>query len=120
MRWHLVLSQNFLLPRYSKLAVVQGTFDLSRVAVILPRLVSMVIVAVPVFGAVAGGVPTSLTLPPPVSGVQVQAVKPAGTAAALELALGLFFLSSFIAFTSHTAAPAMTTTAIAVPMIACR
>src|SRR4051812_36355184 len=105
MRWHLVLSQNFLLLRYSKLAVVQGTFDLSSVAVILPRLVSMVSVAVPVFGAVAGGVPTSLTLPPPAPpgfGVQVQATEPAGTAA-LALALGLFFLSSLVAVTIHTA-----------------
>ena len=108
-----MLSQNFLLERCTKLWVVHGTLARSRFATILPRFVLMVIVAVPVFGADAGGRPTSFTLPPPVSGVQVQATVPAG-----RLDGAVLFLSSFSEVTIQAAAPAMTTTAIAEPMMA--
>src|SRR4051812_5052113 len=79
-RWHFELSQNFLLARSSKAAAVHGTLERSTDALITPRLVSMVSTSLPVLGTVAGGRPTSLTLPPPAAaGVKVQATWPAGT-----------------------------------------
>src|SRR4051812_5480095 len=104
-RWHLVLSQNFLLARYSKAADVQGALDRSTDATMLPRLVWMVRFSLPVLGAFLGGVPpVSLILAPLVasSGVQLHATVPGGSLLALD------FLSSwFSAVAIHTAAPAM-------------
>jgi hypothetical protein len=115
----LVLSQNFLLDRYSNAAAVQGALALSTVAVMSPRLVLIVMVSLPVFGAFGPGVPTSLIWPPALasSGVQVQATVPGGAADG-EAAVGLS--SSPRLVTSQNATPAMTTTARAEPITACR
>jgi len=107
----LVPSQNFLLARNSIAAAVHGALELSTAAVILPSEVLMVIVLVPVFGALAGGVPTSTILPCPVSGVQVQATVPAFGPDEAE---GLS--SSRSVDTSQTAAPAITPPARADPI----
>src|SRR5689334_22242727 len=60
-RWHSVLSKNFLPARYVKLAAVHGAFDVSTTTLITPRFVVIVIVSKPDRGSPeAGGVPTFL------------------------------------------------------------
>jgi hypothetical protein len=59
-RWHLVLSKKPLLARWVKLPAVHGTAARSIFAVIGPRLVSIVMVWVPVSCCWFAGSPTSL------------------------------------------------------------
>src|ERR1700753_606555 len=119
-RWHLVPSQNFLLDRNVKAWAVHGALVLSTVAVIGPRWVSIVMVAVPLLGAYLGGVPTLTVLAPVLvsTGFQVQATVPAGSAAAVAF---VFFAFPLVrAVPSQMPPPARTTITMAPPMIARR
>src|SRR5881227_3580647 len=63
-RWHGVLSKNFLLARYVKLAAVHGACAVSTWTSTVPTFSVSVIVWLPLRGSPdAGGVPTSLMLP---------------------------------------------------------
>src|SRR3990170_918331 len=118
MRWHLVPSKNFLLARNEKLSAEQGDFDRSMLMLILPKLVSTVIVLLPVLGGVVvGGTPTSLVVgvrSPLGTSFHTQLTGPADGSAAV-----LLEPSSPARLTSSTTPTASTITATPAPMLTC-
>src|SRR5262245_12055871 len=108
-RWHVVLSKNFWLARYVKLAAEHGASVTSSVIVIVPCVVSNVIARVPDAGRfLDGGVPVFVTC-----GFCVASAgfhwhdAPAGAAAAVDVACdGLDTASAIIPPITSTAATA--------------